>query len=66
MKLIDIIDNYNIELYEVNRSITTPNICGTLLFKGNAELLKNSKHKDQEVFKILEYKHLNKTMVIVF
>ena len=66
MKLIDIIDDYNIELYEVNRSITIPDIFGALLFKGNAELLKESSHKNKEVFKILDFETIGKTVVIIF
>lgn len=66
MKLIDIIDNYHIELYELNRSICTRSICGAILFKGNANLLKKSKHLQREVFKIFEYPKSGTTIVIIY
>jgi hypothetical protein len=65
MKLKDILDDYNIELYRLNDSIFAPTMFGAMLFKGNAKLLENSPHCEKNVFRIFEYKNIGKTIVIV-
>lgn len=65
MKLKDILDDYNIELYDVNTSIFSPSMFGAMLFKGNAKLLENSPHCEKSVFRIFEYKNIGKTVVII-
>lgn len=64
MKLLDIIDDYHIKLYELNRSISAPDMCGAMLYQGNASLLK-SPILHRRVFRIFEYKSLGYTVVIV-
>lgn len=65
MKLADIIDDYHIKLYELNRSISSPKMYGAMLYQGNAKLIKSPiLHK--RVFRIFDYKEtLGYTVVIV-
>ena len=65
MTLRDIIDDYTIKIYELNRAINAPDMYGALLFKGNAKLIKSPMHLYRRVFQIFEYKELGYTVVIV-
>ena len=65
MKLKNVLDDYNLELYELNTSISAPTMYGAMLFKGNAKLLENSPHCEKSVFRIFEYKNIGKTVVII-
>jgi hypothetical protein len=65
MTLKDIIDDYTIKLYELNRCINAPDMYGAMLFRGNAKLLTSPVHLYRRVFRIFEYKELGYTVVIV-
>lgn len=65
MKLKEILDDYYIELYDVNTSMFSPSMFGAMLFKGNAKLLENSPHCEKNVFRLFEYKNTGKTVVII-
>lgn len=65
MKLKDIVDDINIELYELNRCITSPVMHGAMLYKGKATLLRNKELLNRNVFRIFEYKSIGYTVVIV-
>ena len=65
MKLKEILDDYYIELYQLNDSIFAPTMFGAMLFKGNARLLENSLHCEKNVFRLFEYKNIVKTVVII-
>lgn len=65
MKLKEVLDDYYIELYDLNTSIFSPSMFGAMLFKGNAKLLENSSHCEKDVFRLFEYKSTGKTLVII-
>ena len=65
MILRDIIDDYTIKIYELNRAINAPDMYGALLFKGNAKLITSPMHLYRRIFRIFEYKELGYTVVIV-
>ena len=65
MILKEIIDDYQIKLYELNRSLMAPDMFGAILFKGNAKLLTNPVHLYRRVFRIFEYENVGYTVVIV-
>ena len=65
MKLKNVLDDYNLELYELNTSISAPSMFGAMLFKGNAKLLENSPHCEKNIFRLFEYNNVGKTVIIV-
>ena len=65
MKLKDIVDDVNIEVYELNRCITSPIMHGEVLYKGKATLLRNKELLNRNVFRIFQYKPIKYTVVIV-
>lgn len=65
MKLKDIVDNANIEIYELNRCITSPTMHGAMLYKGKGSLLRNKEMLNRNVFRIFQYRSIGYTVVIV-
>lgn len=65
MKLKDILDDYYIELYDLNTSIFSTSMYGDMLFKGNSKLLENSPHCERDVFRLFEYPNIKKTVIIL-
>ena len=65
MKLKNIIDNGTIEVYELNRCITSPVMHGAMLYKGKGSLLRNKEMLNRNVFRIFQYKSIGYTVVIV-
>ena len=65
MKLKNIIDNGTIEVYELNRCITSPTMHGAMLYKGEGSLLRNKELLDRNVFRIFQYQPIKYTVVIV-
>ena len=65
MKLKDIVDDFDIEIYELNRCITSPVMHGAILYKGKATLLRDKEILNRNVFRIFQYKPIGYTVVIV-
>ena len=64
MKLGKIIDDYHIEVYELNHSPYINSMFGTLLYRGNAKLLVGG-ILERNMLRLFELKDLGKTVVIV-
>lgn len=65
MLVKDVVGDYYIRIYELQRSLYSSTMYGAILYEGNANLITNKALLDSKVFRIFEYPILKKTILIV-
>lgn len=65
MKLKDVVDDYEVKVYRLNYSIFSPDMFGTLLYKGNAKLIDREVLLESEIFRLFENEY-TLTHIIVY
>jgi len=64
MKLKDVIDDYEVKVYTLNYSITSPDMFGTILYKGNAKLINREVLLESEIFRLFESEYTPTTIIV--
>ena len=65
MKLKDIVGDYEVKVYALNYSISSPDMFGTLLYKGNAKLINREALLESKIFRLFENEY-TPTNIIVY
>ena len=65
MKVKDVVDDYEVKVYALNYSICSPDMYGTLLYKGNAKLIDREVLLESEIFRLFEHEYVP-THIIVY